>query len=210
MKPRSTINAPAASADGRAVRQRILSHARQHFFAHGFRSVTMDDIAGELGLSKKTLYAHFASKTELLRATIQDKFESIKQDFDQLALVPHADFQSRLQRFLECLRRHLQEPQPAFVRDMKREPEIFQWIQTLRREHVQQRFGQLFEECRRAGAIRKDVPASVAIEILMGAIEAVINPQKLEELELTPQAAFPMVVTVVLQGMLTEKGRAQI
>lgn len=209
MKPRSTTNAPEAGADGSTVRLRILNHARRHFFAHGFRSVTMDDIAGELGLSKKTLYAHFASKTELLRATILAKFESIRQDFDQLALAGDADFPSRLQRLLECLQRHLQEPQPAFVRDMKREPEMFQWIQTLRRERVQKHFGRLFEECRSAGVIRKDVPTGVAIEILMGAIEAVINPQKLEELDLTPQAAFPMVVTVVLQGMLTEKGRSQ-
>lgn len=209
MKPRATTNAPEPSVTGDTVRQRILNHARQHFFAHGFRSVTMDDIAGELGLSKKTLYAHFTSKTELLRAAILAKFESIRQDFDELARVADANFQSRLQRLLECLQRHLQEPQPAFVRDMKREPEMFQWIQTLRRERVQKHFSRLFEECRSSGVIRKDVPPQVAIEILMGAIEAVINPQKLEELKLSPQAAFPMVVTVVLQGMLTEKGRAQ-
>ncbi|MGH8100838.1 MAG: TetR/AcrR family transcriptional regulator, partial [Chthoniobacterales bacterium] len=36
-------------------RQRILGAARAHFFSHGFRSVTMDDLAEELGVSKKTL-----------------------------------------------------------------------------------------------------------------------------------------------------------
>lgn len=209
MTTRSTINPPRGGAEPGGVRTRILAHARRHFFAHGFRSVTMDDIAGELGLSKKTLYAHFSGKTELLRDVILAKFECIRQDFDQLAQAADADFQVRLQRMLECLQRHLQEPQLAFVRDMKREPEMFQWIQTLRRESVQRYFGQLFEECRRAGMVRKDVPPRVAIEILMGAIEAIINPQKLEELGLTPKAAFPMVVTVVLQGMLTEKGRAR-
>ncbi|PYK63066.1 MAG: hypothetical protein DME50_18215, partial [Verrucomicrobia bacterium] len=39
-------------------RQRIVEAARAHFFSHGFRSVTMDDLAEELGISKKTLYAH--------------------------------------------------------------------------------------------------------------------------------------------------------
>ncbi|MGN6719163.1 MAG: helix-turn-helix domain-containing protein, partial [Candidatus Binatia bacterium] len=48
------------------IAERIVSAARAHFFAHGFRSVTMDDLAAELGMSKKTLYAQFPSKTELL------------------------------------------------------------------------------------------------------------------------------------------------
>ena len=169
----------------------------------------MDDIASDLGLSKKTLYVHFASKAELLRAVILAKFESVQHDFDGLARRGEADFEARLQGMLECLQRHLQEAQPAFVRDMKREPEMFQWIQALRRENVERSIGRLFEECRRTGLIRKDVPIRVAIEILMGAIEAVVHPQKLEELGLTPQAAFPMVMTVVLEGMLTAKGRSR-
>src|SRR5437867_6485759 len=47
-------------------RQRIVDAARVHFFSHGFRSVTMDDLAQELGISKKTLYAHFPGKFDLL------------------------------------------------------------------------------------------------------------------------------------------------
>ena len=47
-------------------RQRIVDAARVHFFSHGFRSVTMDDLAEELGISKKTLYAHFPGKIDLL------------------------------------------------------------------------------------------------------------------------------------------------
>ena len=53
-----------------ASRQRIVEAARAHFFSHGFRSVTMDDLADELGISKKTLYAHFRSKIALLEAVL--------------------------------------------------------------------------------------------------------------------------------------------
>ena len=48
-------------------RQQIVEAARAHFFSHGFRSVTMDDLAEELGISKKTLYAYFPGKIELLQ-----------------------------------------------------------------------------------------------------------------------------------------------
>ncbi len=49
-------------------RQRIVDATRVHFFSHGFRRVTMDDLAAELGISKKTLYAHFPGKFDLLEA----------------------------------------------------------------------------------------------------------------------------------------------
>ena len=58
--------------------QRIVEAAREHFFSHGFRSVTMDDLAEELAISKKTLYAHFPSKIALLEAVLADKFASVE------------------------------------------------------------------------------------------------------------------------------------
>jgi len=61
-----------------ASRQRIVETARAHFFGHGFRSVTMEDLAEELGISKKTLYAHFAGKRQLLQAVLDDKFASLE------------------------------------------------------------------------------------------------------------------------------------
>src|SRR5262250_2316333 len=60
--------------------QRIVTTARRHFFAHGFRSVTMDDLADELGMSKKTLYACFRNKAALLEAVLLDKFRSVEAD----------------------------------------------------------------------------------------------------------------------------------
>src|SRR5690349_13753943 len=57
---------PRPAAHG--VQQRIVAGARCYFFAHGFRGVTMDDLAAELGMSKKTLYVHFSSKMVLLQA----------------------------------------------------------------------------------------------------------------------------------------------
>src|SRR5205823_14395325 len=53
-------------------RQRIVDAARIHFLSHGFRSVTMDDLAEEIGISKKTLYANFTGKFDLLEAVLAD------------------------------------------------------------------------------------------------------------------------------------------
>lgn len=47
-------------------KERIIKEARGLFFRLGIRSVTMDDIAAQVGMSKKTLYQHFADKDELV------------------------------------------------------------------------------------------------------------------------------------------------
>ena len=52
------------------TRQRILRVAMTFFLAHGFSRVTMDEIARELGMSKKTLYQHFESKESLMLAGV--------------------------------------------------------------------------------------------------------------------------------------------
>ena len=64
--------APSPTAPADATVARILRLAREHFFAQGYCSCTMDDLAAELGMSKKTLYVHFAGKEALMRAVIDD------------------------------------------------------------------------------------------------------------------------------------------
>lgn len=52
------------------VKTKILNGAETLFLRYGFKSITMDDIARELGLSKKTLYQFFEDKTKLVDETV--------------------------------------------------------------------------------------------------------------------------------------------
>jgi AcrR family transcriptional regulator len=190
--------------------QRIVTAARRHFFTHGFRNVTMDDLAEELGMSKKTLYASYPSKAALLRAVILDKFRSVEADLDGVLSECPTDVLATLRRLLACMQRHTEEIQPPFVRDIRREaPEIFALVESRRREVIQRYFGKLFDDGRRAGIIRKDIPANLIIEILLGAVEAIMNPKKMAELGLAPKAGYAAILTVILDGVITEKGRSR-
>lgn len=59
------------------MKDKILDKATEMFLNLGFKSVTMDDIALELGISKKTIYQHFNTKTALVEAAVFYLFESI-------------------------------------------------------------------------------------------------------------------------------------
>jgi AcrR family transcriptional regulator len=190
------------------VTARIVAAARRHFFAHGLRGVTMDDLAEELGMSKKTLYASFPSKDALLRAVLLDKFRRVEADLGRVMAENPGDVLARLQQSLACLQSHTEEIQPPFVRDIRREaPDMFELVQSRRRGLIQGHFGKLFEDGRRAGIFRKDIPVRMMIEILLGATEAIMNPPKLAELGLAPKDGYLNIITVVLEGVLTGKGR---
>lgn len=58
------------------VKDYIIEEADKLFCQYGFKSVTMDDIAKHLGMSKKTIYQHFSDKDELVNILIQDKLST--------------------------------------------------------------------------------------------------------------------------------------
>ena len=192
-------------------RQRIVATARRHFFAYGFRAVTMDDIARELGMSKKTLYAHFPSKAALVEAVLLDKIRRVETDLKRITSSSSSDFLTTLHQLLARVQMHLEEIQPPFLRDLRREaPEMFALVETRRREMIHQYFGRLVGAGQAEGIIREDVPTELIVEILLGATQAIMNPEKLTELGLTPKDGFSGIITVIFRGVFTEMGRATL
>jgi AcrR family transcriptional regulator len=189
-------------------RLRIVDAARIHFFSHGFRSVTMDDLAEELGISKKTLYAHFPGKLDLLEAVLADKFASVEAMLKELTRTDTHNFPATLRALLAGTHRELDEIKPPFVRDMRQKaPEVFKIVERRRAALIQRYFGKFFVEGQRAGMVRKDVPAKLMIEILLATVQSIMNPPKMEELGMMPKERFAGILKIILEGALTSKGR---
>ena len=189
-------------------RQRIVDAARIHFFSHGFRSVTMDDLAEELGISKKTLYAHFPGKFDLLEAVLSDKFASVEAMLKDLTRTQTHNLPATLRELLAGTHRELDEIKPPFVRDMRQKaPDVFKLVERRRAALIQRYFGKFFIDGQRAGMVRKDVPAKLIIEILLAMVQSIMNPPKMEELGMMPKEGFAGILKIVLEGALTTKGR---
>ena len=192
----------------RSNRQQIVEAARAHFFSHGFRSVTMDDLASELGISKKTLYAHFPGKIGLLEAVLADKFAGVERTLNEATGAHRHDFPATLHALLSGTQRELDEIKPPFVRDMRQKaPRFFRIIERRRAALIQRHFGKLFIEGQRAGMVRKDVPVKLIIEMLLAMVQSIMNPAKMGELGMMPREGFAGILKIVLEGALTAKGR---
>jgi AcrR family transcriptional regulator len=168
----------------------------------------MDDLAGELGISKKTLYAHFPGKIDLLEAVLVDKFASVEARLDAITRAHPHDFSTALHELLANTQRELDEIKPPFVRDMRQKaPQVFKVIERRRAALIERFFGKLFIEGQRTGMVRKDVPARLIIEILLTIVQAIMNPPKMEELGMMPKEGFAGILKIVLEGALTRKAR---
>ena len=62
------------------AKKRILAKSAELFLRFGIRSISMDDIANNLGMSKKTLYQYYADKDELVHAMITGHLSGMEQD----------------------------------------------------------------------------------------------------------------------------------
>jgi len=168
----------------------------------------MNDLAEELGISKKTIYAHFPGKFDLLEAVLADKFAGVEARLKGIALARPHDFPATLHELLAGTQRELDEIRPPFVRDMRQKaPEVFKIVERRRGALIERYFGKLFVEGQRAGMIRKDVPVKLMIEMLLAMVQSIMNPPKMEELGMMPKEGFAGILKIVLEGALTAKGR---
>ena len=168
----------------------------------------MDDLALELGVSKKTLYAYFPGKFDLLEAVLADKFAGVEAKMKKAARAQPHSFPATLHELLAGLQRELDEIKPPFVRDMRQKaPQVFKVVERRRAALIQRYFGKLFVQGQHAGMVRKDIPAKLIIEILLALVQAIMNPPKMEELGMLPKEGFSGIIRIVLEGALTPKGR---
>lgn len=63
-----------------ATRERILTAADRLFYSQGIRAVAVDSIAAEAGITKRTLYDHFASKDALVTAYLNHRIKPLVED----------------------------------------------------------------------------------------------------------------------------------
>jgi TetR/AcrR family transcriptional regulator, cholesterol catabolism regulator len=100
------------------IRERIIEGAARLFKIYGIRTVTMDSIAANLGISKRTIYEAFSDKDDLLRAVLEQMAEKqrilVKRILDDSENAIYAIF-----RLLESSRDHFQNISPAFQADLK-------------------------------------------------------------------------------------------
>ncbi len=207
----SVVASPAPAApENTELRARILRQARADFFARGYSRFTMDGLAEELGMSKKTLYVHFAGKDEIVGAVIDDLAAEIRVDADALLGNRGLNLAEKLRGFVEGMLERMAALPPSTVRDLQRyAPRLFAKVEAVRRTTLPYVFGRFVEEGQLAGLVRTNLPPGFAIEFFLQAMQGLMHPAALERLRLAPRDMIANGIDLFFGGLLTNAGRKQ-
>jgi AcrR family transcriptional regulator len=207
MPPSAPVAAPVISDPAAA---RIVRQAREHFFAHGYCHCTLDELATELGMSKKTLYVYFRSKDDIMRAVLDQLGAEIRSEAETLFANRSLNFAEKLRGFAESMFVRLARLNPRTPRELQRfAPHLHQQLMEIRQRNIPYIFGRFIEEGQLAGKVRPDIDAPFAIEFFLQAMQGCIQSDALERHQLAPRDMLPRAIDLFFGGLLTPAGRKE-
>lgn len=187
-------------------RELVVAEAKRLFYQHGFRRVTMDEIAVNLRMSKKTLYGLFPSKEDLVRAVVFSimlpKMTRMKELMQGAGTV--ADFFVGAIEVFHTLSHEVSEP---MIADMRMMPDLWREIEK-RRLEVLSHIGEVIERGKKTGEVRADLNVDLFLRIFMLVINRIGNPAMLLELNMKPSELAGQLFGIFFHGIVPADRRA--
>lgn len=193
-----------------SVSDRIVKHAASRFFEFGFSRVTMEELAGDLGISKKTMYRYFDSKDDLLDRVLEIRREEMRCEIQSI-INSHGDYLERVQRLFLCAAKRLSLYKNVFYDDLRKyRPDLWLRIQKDRKERILRDFERLIEEGVSNGSLRSGLRADLITRMYAAAVESMINPDALLAGDYTAKEAYESIFQVFFTGLMTDAARKKI
>jgi AcrR family transcriptional regulator len=186
----------------------ILEKVRKLYHRYGIKSVTMDDVASHLGISKKTLYEYFKDKEDLVKQVLLQEQEQINEIFKEI-IQKKLNAVEELFEVYKMINGMFQEYNPSMEYDIRKYyPDIFNWVKEIRRKRMYTTAFNNMLKGKREGLYRKDLNASVIARLHVSRTEALITNDIFSMEELTSFKVFQEIFIYNLQGILSHEGRA--
>jgi AcrR family transcriptional regulator len=186
-----------------ALRSMILEAGFSKFRQFGIRRVTMDEIARELRISKKTLYRYFPDKAAMVQACA-DRVTGEVLPLVQRALANSGSVAERFSSILEAFSRVPRFISPSFIADLRVDyPQVWESIDA-RRRGVIAHFERLIEDGIASGEVHAEIHPKVFMRVILAVLERVLVPEVMLAGEFTPAQAIETVAVMLTQGVLVK------
>lgn len=188
------------------IYHRILNEAMNLIRKHGIRFVTMDLIAENLGISKKTIYVHFKNKKMLISEVVERRLEEQALVFEEI--------DSRASNIIEAMvmvmdygASKFDEINPLAFDELKRYyPDIYQVVKNSRREINYQNTIKMIEIGKEEALFRSDVEADIASKLFLAQMELMMDHQLFPTMKYSKGDLFKHICINFLRGISTQKG----
>lgn len=182
---------------------RLVTAAREKFLASGFSKVTVDEIATDLGMSKKTVYKFFPTKEDLLRGVLRSIMLFMENRLEKI-VSSDDPFETKLANVLMLIGGLVRRIRQPFLLDMKRTaPRLWEELEVFRRDHMFPKVKRIFEQAKHEGVLKSDVDVNLFFLTFLHAMQGIINPQTLTEHSFSGDEAFRGVLRILFLGALS-------
>jgi AcrR family transcriptional regulator len=187
--------------------RKILEAAADRFMNVGFYKVTMDEIASDLRMSKKTVYKFFPSKETLLNAIVHAFMGKIEREV-QGTISSDKPIEEKLTTLLAFIGKQLRKFSRPFMTDVQRfAPALWKEIEIFRRERVLSQLQQMFRQAKKEGVFHEDLDPDLFFLVLITTIQGIMNPHVLSQQPFSAEEAFKGIFRILYEGALTDKAR---
>ena len=188
------------------MKERLLAEAERLFWKYGVRSVTMEDIAKELGISKKTIYQHFNDKEQILSQVIEDKIGRNMSEMTCMAIKSDNPVEEILQ-VLDMLQKNADHVSPNFLIDIKRYyPQAFALFRRYKEDQIMHSILDNIQKGVFQGLYRSDIKPAILARLRVEQIELAFDNNFFPTDQYSMHEVQSELIHHFVRGMLTEKG----
>jgi AcrR family transcriptional regulator len=189
------------------TRQRILEIAMAQFARFGVRTITMEDLARQAGISKKTIYQEFEDKKDLVKAVFAAILE---QDRKRLAFILEQGdgVIEHLVQTSKLMRERLTSINPLVILEVQKYfPEAWNLFESFKQETIQQDLIKVLERGKELGYFRPEIDSRVLARVRLTQVTSAFDPKNFAEPDYNLVEEQMIVLDHFLHGIFTEKGR---
>ena len=187
--------------------QGILFHVSKLYHRYGIKSVTMDDVASHLCISKKTLYEYFNDKKDLVDQVLSSEHSANCRLFDDII---HRKLNAieELFEMYKSIKKMIQEYTPSMDYDIRKYyPDLFMKIRDQRRKSLKENSFRNIQKGKEEGLYRKDLDADLVARFNLFRIENLVDNELFTADELNSFEVFHEMFVYHLYGIMSSKGK---
>jgi AcrR family transcriptional regulator len=188
-------------------KDKIVLGAADMFMRYGVRSVSMDDVARELGMSKKTLYQSFENKDELVMETCKMHINHEMEAFGEIHVTAENAI-DELHKLTSCMRMSMQNINPSLLFDLQKyHPDAWQIFLDFKFNFIQNQVKENIEKGIAEGFYRPEINPDVMAKIRMEQVQTVFDPKIFPANQYDLIEVQMNVLDHFIHGLLSDNGR---
>lgn len=189
------------------IRKKIIRGAETLFTKYGVRSISMDDIARHLSVSKKTLYQHFEDKEDIVTTAVQSHIERIMGEFD-LIQSSAIDAIDELSKISKCLKRTMSEINPSLMFDLQKyHPRAWAVWEDNKKKFIRESVIRNLKKGVEEGYFRTDLDLEIMATMRMELVQLAFDDRVFPPSQFKIADVQVQLFEHFVFGLLTEKGR---